>query len=97
MKKAHPLEGPIVKGDSSERTDRKKHPVLQVNQLGKQNSWMSVTICHWLGALVQVTACVVVPAAPTKDLGHPPPGPAHASPSPCRREWEVLRMISLPV
>lgn len=95
MKKAHPLEGPIEKGDSSERTDRKKHPFLQVNQLG--NSWMSVAIRHWLGALVQDTTCVVAPAPPPRTGGIPLQGLLMPHLPLAEGEWEVPRMRSLPV
>lgn len=97
MKKAHPLEGPIEKGDSSE--DRqKKHPFLHVHQRGKQDSWMSVAIRHWLGALVQDTTCVMAPAPhPPRTWGFPLQGLLMPPLPLAEGEREVLRMRSFPV
>lgn len=84
MKKAHPLEGPIEKGDSSE--DRqKKHPFLHVHQRGKQDSWMSVAIRHWLGALVQDTTCVMAPAPHPQGRGASPSKACSCLPSPLQK------------
>ena len=71
MKKVPSLEGPIAKGSFSGKANRKRHPLLQVNQFVKQNKGgRSPPVGHWLSVPVQDTTYAV--AQPhCKDLGSP--------------------------
>lgn len=69
MKKTSSLEGPIEKGTLSVRTNRKKHPLFQIIQLGKQKDECHLHP-HWLGVLVQDTRAVA--QRPHQGLGAAP-------------------------